>query len=85
MRTFLIGVVLLMTAPAFAQQQQVSPSQAAIAADNIINGLANAVEQEAATIKADNEKIADLQKQLADLKTKSDAATPAESKLPEKK
>ena len=85
MRTFLIGVVLLMTAPAFAQQQQVSPSQAAIAADNIINVLANAVEQEAATIKADNEKIADLQKQLADLKTKSDAATPAESKLPEKK
>ena len=53
MRTFLIGVVLLMTAPAFAQQQQVSPSQAAIAADNIINGLANAVEQEAATIKAE--------------------------------
>ena len=85
MRLLFTVAAMMFATSAFAQQQQVSPSQAAIVADNIINGLADAVEHEAATIKADNEKIADLQKQLADLKTKSDAATPAESKLPEKK
>ena len=56
--------VLAMTAPAVAQQQQVTPSQMALQIQGIIG-------QWAQQIEADQRTIADLQKQIAELKAKT--------------
>jgi septal ring factor EnvC (AmiA/AmiB activator) len=64
----IIAAVVLFSAAAFAQQPP-TPAQVAIQLDNIINQWAQVLETQQQTIKADQDKIADLQKQLDALKS----------------
>ncbi len=54
-------------ATAASAQQQATPSQVAIQIDNVVNGMAQSIEN-------DQRIIADLQKQIADLKAKYEPA-----------
>jgi hypothetical protein len=62
---FLIGVALLFSSPALAQEQR-TPSQTALA----INGV---IAQWALTVEAQAKQIVDLQKQLDEAKAKCEA------------
>jgi len=64
MKTILLSIALAfaLVAPARAQAQQ-TPSQIAIQLDGVINSWAQ-------TIESQNKVIADLQKEVADLKAK---------------
>ena len=65
---FLVAILLLLPTTAFAQQ--LTPSQAAVQITTVVNNMATAMERENQQLQEANTKIADLQKQLDDLKAK---------------
>jgi len=76
MKTLLLGTALSLTpVAALAQQQQiVSPSQAALQADGIVNMLGQSLEKALADNQSLQKQVAELQKQVVDLKAKYEPA-----------
>jgi len=66
MRFFVICLVAL--SPAIASAQQVSPAELALNIDQGVNNLAATLTNAQKQIAADEARIKDLEKQLADLK-----------------
>lgn len=67
---WLILASLVLTNPAWAQQQQTTPSEVAIQINNAVSSLALALEQANRQIKDLTDKNIALQKQIDDLKGK---------------
>ena len=82
-RSFMIVAALVVPAGAFAQQQPTTPSQIALQIDAVVNQWAQALESAQQTMRADQAKIADLQKQVDALKTKSEPKEPDSKPKPE--
>lgn len=66
MKILNIGILLALTVAASAQQPQQTPAQVALTINGVIGQWAQALE-------AQQKQIADLQKQIEDLKTKCEA------------
>jgi TolA-binding protein len=71
-----IFVALLFATPAFAQQQQRSPSQIAIEANQMVGYLASFAEQEGVTIQQLQKQLADAQARVKELEGKYETSKP---------
>ena len=86
-RFSIVAAVLLLPTLAFAQspQQQVSPAEAAIQIDSMVNQVAQLATNQTRAIESLQKQVQDQQKEIADLHKKLDAskaATPPARTVP---
>lgn len=68
---YTLAITLALSSPAFAQQPgQPSPSQTAIQIDNVVNQWAQQLEADQQNLKAKDEKLTAVQKEIDELKIK---------------
>jgi len=84
MMRLIVCALLLASTSAFAQapQQQVTPAEAAIQIDSMVNQVAQLATNQTRAIESLQKQVQDQQKEIADLHKKLDAKLPAGPSAP---